>query len=148
MPTVTAVIDVQAPLEHVFAIARDIEAFPTFMPDVQEVTILEQTGDGRQISRWVGYVKEFRRNICWTERDEWDEAKHVCTFAQTEGDFGVYQGVWSFSAIEGGTHIELQLEYEYDVPLIGNLIKNLLKRKMQENCDDMLTAIKGQAEKA
>jgi len=44
--------------------------------------------------------------------------------------------------------VELEVEYEYDVPLIGNLIKALLKRKMQENCDNMLAAIKGQAEKA
>jgi len=36
----------------------------------------------------------------------------------------------------------LTLEYEYDVPLIGSLIKGLLLRKMQQNCDNMLAAIK------
>lgn len=148
MPIVTAVIDIAAPLDKVFAIARNIEAFPEFMPDVQEVEILEQRPDGWQTSRWVGLVKEFKRTINWVEEDLWDEAAHVCTFHQKEGDFSLYQGEWRFSEANGMTHVELELEYDYDVPLIGNLIKNLLKRKTQENCDNMLAAIKGEAEKA
>ena len=147
MPTVTAVVEISAPLDSVFAIARNIEAFPEFMPDVQEVEILEQRPDGWQTSRWVGIVKEFKRTINWIEEDRWDETTHVCTFRQQEGDFALYQGEWTFAETDGVTRVELELEYEYDVPLIGNLIKALLKRKMQENCDNMLTAIKGEAEK-
>ncbi|MEI6500043.1 MAG: SRPBCC family protein [Armatimonadota bacterium] len=147
MPIVTAVADMNAPLDRVFALARNIEAFPDFMPDVQEVEILQQRPDGWQTSRWVGIVKEFKRTINWVEEDLWDEAAHTCTFRQQEGDFALYQGGWTFAEAGGVTHVELELEYEYDVPLIGNLIKALLKRKMQENCDNMLTAIKGEAEK-
>lgn len=146
MPTVEARVNIQAPLDEVYALSRDIEAFPAFMPDVQEVTILEQSADGRQLSKWVGIVKEFKRTIVWTEEDYWDDAAHQCTFAQTQGDFALYQGTWTFAPVDGGTEVVLTLEYEYDVPLIGNLIKGLLLRKMQENCDNMLTAIKGKAE--
>lgn len=148
MPTVTAAVDIAAPLDRVYALSRDIEAFPSFMPDVQEVKILEQRPDGYQRSSWVGIVKEFKRTISWTEEDHWDDTAHTCRFEQTEGDFALYRGDWRFTAADGGTHVELEVEYEYDVPLIGNLIKALLKRKMQENCDNMLAAIKAQAEKA
>ena len=147
MPTVIAVADVAAPLDQVYALSRNIEAFPEFMPDVQEVKILEQRPDGFQLSHWVGIIKEFKRTIQWTEDDHWDDVAHACTFAQTEGDFSLYRGEWRFAGTDGGTHVELELEYEYDVPLIGKLIKALLKRKMQENCDNMLTAIKAEAEK-
>lgn len=147
MPTVIAAADVNAPLDQVYALARNIEAFPQFMPDVQEVEILEQRPDGYQRSRWVGIVKEFKRTITWTEEDHWDEATHSCTFEQTEGDFSVYRGSWRFEEAVVGTHAELTVEYEYDVPLIGALIKALLQRKMQENCDNMLAAIKAEAEK-
>jgi ribosome-associated toxin RatA of RatAB toxin-antitoxin module len=146
MPTVEARISIEAPLEQVYALARDIEAFPEFMPDVQEVTVLERTADGRQVSQWVGIIKEFKRTIKWTEEDYWDDATHVCTFKQTEGDFAVYQGDWKFVEAGGVTEVTLTLEYEYDVPLIGNLIKGLLLRKMQQNCDNMLAAIKAKAE--
>lgn len=148
MPTVEARVTVAAPLADVYALSRDIEAFPEFMPDVQDVTILEQSGDGRQVSKWVGIVKEFKRTIVWTEEDYWDDTTHTCTFRQTEGDFALYQGTWTFADNGDGTEVVLTLEYEYDVPLIGNLIKGLLLRKMQENCDNMLTAIKGKAEGA
>jgi ribosome-associated toxin RatA of RatAB toxin-antitoxin module len=148
MPTVLAVIDVNAPLDVVYALARNIEAFPEFMPDVQEVEILEQRPDGTQKSRWVGIIKEFKRTIKWTEEDHWDDVNHTCAFAQLEGDFSAYRGAWRFQEAAVGTHVELEVEYEYDVPLIGNLIKALLKRKMQENCDNMLAAIKAEAEKA
>lgn len=147
MPVVQATVEVQAPLQKVFELARNIEAFPEFMPDVQEVEVLERGEDGRQVSRWVGIVKEFKRTITWTEEDYWDEANYVCTFKQTEGDFSVYQGTWRFEERDGGTWVEMELEYEYDVPLIGALIKNLLRKKMQENCDNMLLAIKAEAEK-
>lgn len=146
MPTVEAKVQIDAPLTEVYALARDVESFPEFMPDVQEVRILEQSADGRQISKWVGIVKEFKRTIQWTEEDYWDDAHHTCTFRQTEGDFALYQGTWAFTEAEGGTAVVLTLEYEYDVPLIGNLIKGLLYRKMQENCDNMLAAIKARAE--
>ena len=148
MPVVKAVVDVAAPLDRVYALSKDIEAFPEFMPDVQEVEIMEQDEGGRQVSRWVGIVKEFKRTINWTDEDYWDDATHVCRFKQVEGDFALYQGTWTFCESEAGTTVELELEYEYDVPLIGNLIKGLLLRKMQENCDNMLTAIKVEAEKA
>jgi len=147
MPTVIAVADIAAPLDPVYRLSRDIEAFPQFMPDVQEVEILERRDDGYQKSRWVGIVKEFKRTISWTEEDHWDDVNHSCAFEQTEGDFSVYRGAWRFNEAGGTTHVELELEYEYDVPLIGNLIKALLKRKMQENCDNMLAAIKAEAEK-
>lgn len=148
MPTVISEVDINAPLCQVFEIARNIEAFPEFMPDVQEVTILEQRDGGLQTSRWVGIVKEFKRTIAWTEEDLWDVVNHTCTFHQLEGDFALYQGTWSFTETESGTRMVMELEYDYDVPLIGNLIKNLLRRKMQENCDNILTAIKAKAEQS
>lgn len=147
MPKVTAITEVEAPRSVVYALAEDIERFPEFMPDVQEVSILEKHEDGTQVSRWVGVIKEFHRTITWTEEDYWDAAKFTCTFRQLEGDFHLYQGTWTFAEKDNGTtEINLEVEYEYNVPLIGNLIKGILHRKMQENCDNMLVAIKDKAE--
>jgi len=145
MPTVQAEVVINAPLDRVYAIARDIERFPEFMEDVEEVEILEQTPE-RQVSRWVGGVKEFNRKIVWTEEDFWDDEAHVCTFRQTEGDFTRYEGVWSFEADGEGTRVKLELTYEYKVPLVGALIQGLLRKKMEQNCRSMLEAIKQKAE--
>ncbi len=145
MPTVESRVTVAAPLDEVYALARDIERFPEFMADVEDVKVLERTAD-RQVSRWVGVVKEFKRTIEWTEEDFWNDADHTCRFEQTEGDYTRYGGTWEFGELEGDTEVVLTVNYEYDIPLIGNLIKGLLLKKMQQNCDSMLAAIKAKAE--
>jgi len=146
MPTVESTITIAAPIAEVYELCRDIEAFPEFMDDVREVTITEQT-DERQVSHWVGEVKEFKRTIQWTEEDFWKEDERRCDFKLIEGDLSEYEGYWTFEETgESGTTVFLSITYEYDVPLIGNLIKGLLKKKMQQNSDSMLAAIKDKAE--
>ncbi len=145
MPSVRSAVTISAPLEEAYALCRDIEAFPEFMDDVEEVEILEQTPE-RQVSRWVGVIKEFKRTITWTEEDFWDDEQHTCRYQQLEGDYSEYGGTWSFKETDAGTEVELVVNYEYDVPLIGKLIKGLLLKKMQQNCDSMLAAIKAKAE--
>ncbi len=147
MATVESKIVVNAPVERVYEVARDIERFPEFMDDVVEVEILEQTGD-RQVSHWVGRIEEFNRTIEWTEEDYWNDAERRCDFTMLEGDFTAYSGTWRFEPDEEGTLVTLVVEYEYNVPLIGPLIKRLLYKKVQANCDNMLAAIKSEAEKA
>ena len=147
MPTVESEIVIERPVAEVYALAQDIERFPEFMADVQSVEILEDDLP-RRVSRWTGVIKEFNRTIEWTEEDYWDDAAHLCTFAQLEGDFSEYNGRWQFGEVPTGTQVYLQVNYEYNVPLIGALIKNLLRKKMQQNTDAMLAALKEEAESA
>ncbi|MFO8079508.1 MAG: SRPBCC family protein [Armatimonadota bacterium] len=146
MATVESMIVIAAPVETVYAIAKDVERFPEFMDDVQDVEILEEDGQ-RRVSHWVGLIEEFNRTLEWTEEDYWDDEEHSCRFEMLEGDFTEYSGIWTFEEEEGGTLVKLVVDYEYAVPLIGPLIKKLLHRKVQQNCDNMLSAIKKQAEK-
>ena len=147
MPTIESEIIIARPVAQVYALAKDIERFPEFMADVESVEILEDDPP-RRVSRWVGAVKEFNRTIQWTEEDYWDDEAYVCTFRQLEGDFSKYQGRWEFVAVPEGTKMYLEVEYEYNIPLIGALIKNLLRKKMQQNTDSMLAALKARAEQA
>lgn len=146
MPTVNSEIAVNAPVETVYAIARNIERFPEFMDDVQSVKILEQTPE-RQVSEWSSIIKEFNRTIRWTEVDYWDDEALTCRWEQLEGDFSKYEGTWEFVAGEdGGTVARLSIDYEYNVPLIGRLIQSIIRKKMQDNVEAMLQAIKLEAE--
>lgn len=147
MPTVESEIVIERPVAEVYALAQDIERFPEFMADVQSVEILEDDLP-RRVSRWTGVIKEFNRTVEWTEEDYWDDAAHVCTFTQLEGDFSEYSGRWEFTEVPEGTRMRLEVNYDYNVPLIGALIKNLLRKKMQQNTDAMLAALKEEAESA
>ena len=91
-------------------------------------------------------MKRLNRRIKWTEKDEWDDGAHLCTFAQIEGDYSKYEGRWSFEEQDGNTLVKLRIDFEMDVPLIGALLKTIVTRLMKTNCDSMLDALAAEAE--
>ena len=147
MPTVESSVVINAPVEKVYALARDIEAFPEFMPDLKKVSILERSPDGNRIkSEFVGYIKDFRITIKWVEEDHWDENAKTCNFSLVRGDFKSYSGTWTFEPEGEGTRYTSVIDFEYDIPLIGPIIKSLVAKLMKQNVDNMLNAIKSKAE--
>lgn len=148
MAIVQSSIEINGPLDRVYALAKNVEAFPEFMPDVKSIKVLERSEDGRRtVCEWAGIVKEFKTTIKWTEEDIWDDDAHTCTFSLVKGDYSKYSGKWTFTDLGGRTRFDSEIEFEYDVPLIGALIKGLIARKMKENVDNMLAAVKKEVER-
>jgi len=148
MPHIENSVSIHAPLATVFALARDAELFPQFMPDVESVSVTERSPDGgRVVTDWVAVASDFKLKVRWTEEDLWDEAAHTCRFQQLKGDYTAYGGVWTFtSESEGVTHFQSEIDYELDIPLIGPLLKAVVARLMQSNTQKILEAIKVRAE--
>ena len=147
MPRVESSVVINGPPDKVFALARDIESFPEFMPDLKKVTILEKNLDGnRVVSEFVGFIKDFRITIKWVEEDEWDEQAKTCRFKLVKGDFKSYSGMWTFEPADGGTKYTSVIDFEYEIPLIGPIIKSLVAKLMKQNVDNMLNAIKDKVE--
>ena len=143
MAIVSSSIEIKGALEDVYSLAKQIEAFPEFMPDVKSVKILEKSEDGsRTVSEWVAIVKEFRTTIKWVEEDIWNDTDHTCTFSLVKGDYSKYSGEWKFTDLGGVTKWDSGIDFEYDIPLIGPLIKGIIVNKMRENVENMLLALK------
>lgn len=145
MPVLTVERRISAPVDRVYALARDVERFPEIMPDVESVEILSREGSNTT-SRWVGVVRQFNRRLVWVEEDRWDNGAHTCEFRQTEGDFARYEGSWEFTPDGDATRARLTIDYEIEVPLIGALIKGVIAKLMRGNCEGMLTALAQAAE--
>lgn len=143
MAEVQATTLIRAPLDEVYRVAKDVEKFPQFMPDVESIHVLERH-DSSTVTAWVGIVQG--RKIRWVEEDHWDDAAHRCRFKQREGDFSRYEGFWSFEAVPEGTRTTVNLDYEMDLPLAGALLSNLLRILVRKNLESMLAALKGQLE--
>lgn len=143
MASVEASTVIRAPLDQVYALAKDVERFPQFMPDLESVTVLERTPRGT-VTQWVGIVQG--RKIRWIEEDDWDDLRRTCVFRQRSGDFSRYQGAWTFEALPEGVRTRLVVDYELDIPLAGPLLSSLVKVLMRKNCESMLAALKGQLE--
>jgi len=151
MPQVKSQVLIQAPFDTVWTLAQNVVDFPRIMPDLDQVELLEHSAitpdNTRTITKWHAQIKQFKRTIVWTEEDIWNRAKGECQFAQTQGDFQQYQGVWQFSEKDGGTLLDLELNYILEVPLIGALMKNVIQKLMQANVDMMSGALKAEGER-
>ena len=149
MPHIENRVSINASLEKVFALARDAESFPQFMPDVESVVISERSSDGsRMVTDWVAVASDFKLKVRWTEEDLWDEAAHTCRFQQLKGDYTAYGGLWTFTADGETTLFHSAIDYELDIPLIGPLLKAVVARLMQSNTQKILEAIKSHAEQS
>lgn len=147
MPDLQHQIRIAAPPETVYAVARDVERFPEFMPEVQRLTVLERSEDGtRQVTEWVGLIPTIKLTIKWTEEDLWNDAERTCHFKQLKGDFTEYGGVWRFVPDGEGTRFESELHYELEIPTVGPLIRGVVRKIMDTNVQRLQAAIKERVE--
>ncbi len=145
MPYVETSIEIVAPARLVYELAKDQERFPQFMPDVETVCVLERHPD-RAISRWKTLVEE--APIEWTEEDRFNDAELRIDYALIEGDLDTFEGAWTFEERGGVTYVKLGVEYDFGVPTLAELIGPTLHRKVLENSEMMLAALKAEAEKS
>jgi ribosome-associated toxin RatA of RatAB toxin-antitoxin module len=145
MPFVETAIVVHAPARDVYELAKEQDRFPDFMPDVQSVTIVERS-PGRIVARWKTLVED--APIEWLEEDVFDDAALRVDYRLIEGDFDVFEGSWTFVERDGATHVTLGVEYDFGVPTLAELIGPTLERKVRENSEMMLAALKNEVESA
>lgn len=144
MPTVDTSVLIDAPLEKVYAIAKDTASYPTYMKEVQSLEIIEKS-DERVVADWVGIVPTFGLKVRWRQEDLWDDATHSSAFRQLQGDYDKMEGTWSFADEEGKTRFVQHLEYEYNVPTLGPLVKKVIHNIVKNNLEAINEAFQKQA---
>ncbi|MBV8748697.1 MAG: SRPBCC family protein [Candidatus Eremiobacteraeota bacterium] len=144
MPFVECTIAVAAPAATVYELAKEQERFPEFMPDVESVVVLERHPD-HVVTRWKTLVED--APIEWTEDDRFDDAALRIDYALIEGDLDTFDGAWTFEQDGATTRVVLGVEYDFGVPTLGELIGPTLEKKVRENAEMMLAALKAEAER-
>lgn len=117
------------------------------MKDVKSLTIVEREGN-RIVSDYVGLVPKFMLKVRWQQEDIWDDEAKTCVFRQVKGDYDELDGKWWFEEENGGTRFNSTLNYVYNVPTLGPLVKKVIHNIVIENMDNILEAIKKRAETA
>ena len=137
-------IVIEAAARDVYELAKDQERFPDFMPDVESIAIVERDG-ARVVSRWKTLVEE--APIEWTEEDLFDDDALRVDYRLLEGDLDRFEGSWTFEDGDGRTHVRLVVDYDFGVPTLAELIGPTLHKKVKENSEMMLAALKSEAER-
>ena len=134
MPFVKSEIVIKGEKQKIYDVIKDMASYPKFMKNLVSVEVLEE-GENYDISHWVSNVDG--RKIIWTERDDFDPEAYKITYKQTAGDLKKMEGAWELLAVD----------FEFGIPMIAGLLNPILIRKVRENSEDMLRAIKGEIEK-
>lgn len=144
MPSVVQSMDIDGPFGVVWQAAAEMEKFPEFMPDVISVEIREgSAAAGRTISEWV--ADNDGEDLIWTEEDLFDRQAGTIIFRQTEGQFEVFEGQWTFTPHETGQTVTACLEVCYDLgfgPETMELIGDRLQSKFWDNTQRLLEGLK------
>ena len=143
MPYVESTITIDAPPRAVYELAKEQERFPEFMPDVETVVVLERHAD-YIVTRWKTLVED--APIEWTEEDRFDDVAIRIDYKLIEGDLDTFEGAWTFVEAGGRTTVTLGVDYDFGVPTLAELIGPTLAKKVRENSEMMLAALKVQAE--
>jgi coenzyme Q-binding protein COQ10 len=143
MPFVESAIAIEAPARDVYELAKEQERFPQFMPDVESVTVLERHAT-HLLTRWKTLVED--APIEWTEEDRFDDAALRIDYRLIEGDLDTFEGAWTFVERDGATQVVLTVTYDFGVPTLAELIGPTLQKKVRENAEMMLAALKREAE--
>ena len=136
-------ISIDAPARDVYECAKEQERFPSYMPDVESVTVLERHAD-YIVTRWKTLVED--APIEWTEEDRFDDARTRIDYKLIEGDLDTFEGAWTFTERDGMTDVTLGVEFDFGVPTLAELIGPTLARKIRENSEMMLAALKREVE--
>ena len=145
MPNVETSIWINAPIATVYAIAKDSEKYPEYMKAVESLTVTERN-DSRVVAEWVGLITQFNLKVRWTQEEVWDDANTRSVFRQLKGDYDKMEGTWVFTEENGGTLFAQTLDYEYNVPTLGPLVKKLVLHLVKSQLEAAGEAIKNRAE--
>ena len=96
------------------------------------------------LTRWKTLIED--APIEWLEEDRFDDAALRIDYQLLEGDLDTFEGSWTFEPAPGGTRVELDVTYDFGVPTLAELIGPTLEKKVRENAEMMLAALKREAE--
>ena len=146
MPLVESTVEIAGPIEAVYELAKDMERYSEYMPDVESVVVAERRPD-RTVTDWTTHVDGVP--IVWKEEDVFDDQARRIRYRLIEGDLDKFEGQWIFEpASDGtaGTRVTLTVDFDFGMPTLAELLGPILEEKVKENSQMMLSALKAKIE--
>jgi len=141
MPIVNSSINISAPVEKVFAYVTDPLTSPEWVVGMTEVTDVTGSGVGQHF-HWKYNMLGVPLRGEGTVREQVPNERRV-----TEGKGGI-TSTWTltFAPHEGGTKLDLELDYTIPVPVLGKLAEKLVFKRHQREAAMSMENIKERLE--
>ncbi|MDP2305385.1 MAG: SRPBCC family protein [Pseudomonadota bacterium] len=139
MPVARLSIDIDVPPAALMRVICDFAAYPRFLPDMEEATVLRA-----EPARWtVRYAVRIIRRVEYT-LDHVREGDTRLRWALVEGAFKSNNGAWDLEPLDDGTRTRATYTLEIDLGMFvpGSVVKTLL----EQNLPATLAAFKQRAE--
>lgn len=132
-------VEVSADPQHVYEVALDIEAYPSWAGGVRSVAILEEDDHGRPV-RADFVVDAMIKEIAYTLDYDYDYDNGFAWTAVPNDDIKSLQGRYEFNQLEDGTEVvyALKVDPAFTVPgflrkqaekqIVGTALRGLKKR--------------------
>jgi len=110
---------IDAPLERIWAVLTDFEAYPSWARDLKEATVLQRDDEGR------ASLVRFRaaamgRSTTYTLAYDWEDAPRRLPWKLVSGDIQkVLDGAYEFEETDSGTDVTYHLRVDLAIPLPG-----------------------------
>ncbi len=141
MPKLNNSINISAPVEKVFAYITDPLTITEWLVGATEVT--DVTGSG------VGQHYHWKYNMLGVPlRGETTVSEYVPNERRVTDSKGGAISTWTFTFAphEGGTKLDLELDYTIPVPVLGKLAEQLVLKRNQREADLSMQNIKQRLE--
>lgn len=139
MPVAQRSIEIDVPPASLMGVICDFAAYPRFLPDMEEATVLRAEPD-----RWsVRYALRIIRRVEYT-LDHVREGNTRLRWQLVEGAFKSNSGSWELEPLDGGTRT--RATYTLDIDLGMFVPGSVLKTLLEHNLPATLAAFKRRAE--
>lgn len=143
MSYVESGILIKGKIRDVYQMAKAMEKYPEYMPDVESVKVIERNGN-KTVTDWTTSVEG--TPICWKEEDIFYDEEKSIKYRLIEGDLDKFEGEWIFKKTPEGTKVVLTVDFDFGMPTLAELLGPILDEKVKENSLMMLNAMKKKIE--
>lgn len=137
-------VEIDAPIEAVWAIAADVEQAPQWQGSMVEAEVLERDAEGRQVLVRTANDAKIRR-IGARLRFSYDEPRGM-RWTQEQGDMKSVDGSWTFEDLGGG-RTRATYAMTGDPGRLGLLVRGPIVDRVREKLvDEAALGLKARAE--
>lgn len=121
-------VEIDAPVEEVFVLLKDIERMPEYMPGIKEHKVLSEgpIGNGTR-TRCVSEPSPGRETVYNAEISDYEENRSL-GWRCPEGP--KMEGLWTLEPRGDGTLLSLKMEYQLPYSVLGSILDKLKVEKI------------------